>query len=45
MQYYNLDDIEKNHEAYAEGHTVVAANAVKKLVRKAPSELVPIAAG
>ena len=42
---YNLDDIEKNHEAYAEGHTVVAANAVKKLVRKAPAELVPIAAG
>ena len=42
---YNLDDIEKNHEAYAEGQTVVAANAVKKLVRKAPAELVPIAAG
>jgi malonyl-CoA decarboxylase len=40
---YNLDDIEKNHEAYAEGRNVVAANAVKKLVRKAAAELVPVA--
>ena len=39
---YDLDDIEKNHESYAEGRTVVASNAVKKLVRKAPvTELVP----
>jgi malonyl-CoA decarboxylase len=39
---YDLDDIEKNHESYAEGRTVVASNAVKKLARKAPvTELVP----
>ncbi len=37
---YDLDDIEKNHEAYAEGRTVVAANSVQRLLR--PSlELVP----
>ncbi len=40
---YDLDEIEKNHEAYAEGHTVVVANAVRRLVRKAPLELVPVA--
>jgi malonyl-CoA decarboxylase len=39
---YDLDDIEKNHEAYAEGHTVVASNAVQRLLRP-PLELVPIA--
>ena len=39
---YDLDDIEKNHEAYAEGRTVVASNAVQRLLR-APLELVPIA--
>ena len=38
---YVLDDIEKNHEAYAEGRVVVAANAVKRLVRKAATDLVP----
>ena len=39
---YDLDDIEKNHEAYAEGRTVVASNAVQRLLR--PSlELVPAA--
>jgi malonyl-CoA decarboxylase len=39
---YDVDDIEKNHEAYAEGRTVVAANAVQRLLR--PSlELVPVA--
>ncbi len=39
---YDLDDIEKNHEAYAEGKTVVASQAVQRMVR--PSlELVPIA--
>ena len=39
---YDIDDIEKNHEAYAEGRTVVAANAVQRLLR--PSlELVPVA--
>jgi malonyl-CoA decarboxylase len=39
---YDLNDIEKNHEAFAEGRTVVASNAVQRLLR--PSlELVPIA--
>ncbi|MBV9262477.1 MAG: malonyl-CoA decarboxylase family protein, partial [Pseudolabrys sp.] len=38
---YDLDDIEKNHEAYAEGKTVVASTAVQKLVRPA-LELVPV---
>ncbi len=39
---YDLDDIEKNHEAYAEGRTVVASGSVQRLLR-APLELVPIA--
>jgi len=39
---YDLDEIEKNHEAYAESRTVVAASAVQRLVR-APMELVPAA--
>jgi malonyl-CoA decarboxylase len=39
---YDLDEIEKNHEAYAEGRTVVASNAVQRLLRPA-LELVPIA--
>jgi malonyl-CoA decarboxylase len=39
---YDLDDIEKNHETYAEGRTVVASNAVQRLLRP-PLELVPIA--
>jgi malonyl-CoA decarboxylase len=39
---YDLDDIEKNHEAYAEGPTVVASTAVQRLLRP-PLELVPIA--
>jgi malonyl-CoA decarboxylase len=37
---YDLKSIEKNHEAYAEARTVVAANAVKRLVRGTPSEVV-----
>jgi malonyl-CoA decarboxylase len=41
---YDLDDIEKNHEAYAEGHTIVASNAVQRLARLT-LELVPITAG
>ena len=36
---YDLDDIEKNHEAYAEGPTVVASSAVQRLLRP-PLELV-----
>jgi malonyl-CoA decarboxylase len=30
---YDLGDIEKNHEAYADGRTVTAASAVRKLAR------------
>jgi len=38
---YDLDDIEKNHEAFAEQRTVVASSAVQRFLR--PSlELVPI---
>ena len=40
---YDLDHIEKNHEAFAGQRTVVASNAVKRLQRKI--ELVPAAAG
>ena len=39
---YDLDEIEKNHETYAEGQTVVASTAVQRLLRP-PLELVPIA--
>ncbi len=38
---YDLDHIEKNHEAFAEQRTVVASSAVKRLQRKI--ELVPAA--
>jgi malonyl-CoA decarboxylase len=40
---YDLDDIEKNHEAYAEARTVVASNAVKRLARVVNRDLVPAA--
>ena len=39
---YDLDDIEKNHEAYAGSRTIVASNAVKKLARPV-RDLVPVA--
>ena len=39
---YDIDDIEKNHETYAEGRTVVASGSVQRLLRP-PLELVPIA--
>ena len=39
---YDLDDIETNHEAYAETRTVAASSAVQRLLRS-PLELVPIA--
>ena len=38
---YDLDHIEKNHEAYAEGRTVVASGAVQRLLRP-PLEVVPV---
>jgi len=36
---YDIDDIEKNHEAYAENRQIVAASAIRKLAR-APRDLV-----
>jgi malonyl-CoA decarboxylase len=39
---YDLDDIEKNHEAYAGSRTIVASSSVKKLARPM-RELVPAA--
>jgi malonyl-CoA decarboxylase len=38
---YDIDDIEKNHEAYAEGRTIVAAAGIRKRAR-APKELVKV---
>jgi len=37
---YDLNDIEKNHEAYAEGRTIAASSTVKKLARGS-RDLVP----
>ncbi len=40
---YDLDDIEKNHEAYAENRAVVASSAVRKLARPGPTgDLIPL---
>jgi len=41
---YDLEDIEKNHEAYAQHRTVVAAPAVNKLARAAARDVVPAVA-
>ncbi len=30
---YDLGDIERNHEAYAENRTIMAASSIKKLAR------------
>jgi malonyl-CoA decarboxylase len=38
---YVLDDIEKNHEAYAQHRTVVASNVVTKLARAAARDVAP----
>ncbi len=40
---YDLEDIEKNHEAYAQHQTVVAASAVTRLVRAPARDVVPVA--
>jgi malonyl-CoA decarboxylase len=40
---YDLRNIEKNHEAYAEARTIVTSGAVKRLARAASSEIVPVA--
>jgi malonyl-CoA decarboxylase len=39
---YDLDDIEKNHEAYAQQHTVIAAGAVNRLLRASAREPAPV---
>ena len=40
---YDLDHIEKNHEAYAESRTIATAGAVRRLARFASRDLVPAA--
>jgi malonyl-CoA decarboxylase len=40
---YDLEDIEKNHEAYAQQQAVVSASAVTKLVRAPARDIVPMA--
>ena len=40
---YDLEHIEKNHEAYAQQHAVVAASAVTRLVRAPARDVVPAA--
>jgi malonyl-CoA decarboxylase len=39
---YDLDYIERNHEAYAQQHAVVAASSVSRLVRSPMREIVPV---
>ena len=40
---YDLDDIEKNHEAFAENRAVVTSSAVRKLARPGPTgDLIPL---
>jgi malonyl-CoA decarboxylase len=41
---YDLADIEKNHEAYAQQRTIVAASAITRLVRGAAQEVVAVSA-
>jgi malonyl-CoA decarboxylase len=38
---YDLEHIERNHEAYAQQHAVVAASAVTRLVRAPARDIVP----
>ena len=40
---YDLEDIEKNHEAYAEGRRVAASSAVRRHLRGTTKDLVPVA--
>ncbi len=42
---YDLDQIEKNHEAFAQSRVIAASSTVKRLVRNAPAELIPLIAG
>ena len=38
---YDLEEIEHNHEAYAESRTVVASSAIRKLARNSMLHLLP----
>jgi len=38
---YDLEHIEKNHEAYAQQHQVVAASAISRLVKTPARDVVP----
>jgi malonyl-CoA decarboxylase len=38
---YDLADVERNHEAYAQQHMVVASSAVTRLVRAPARDVVP----
>jgi malonyl-CoA decarboxylase len=40
---YELDEIEKNHEAYAQQRAVIAASAVTRLVKGSARDVVPAA--
>jgi malonyl-CoA decarboxylase len=43
---YDLEHIEKNHEAYAQQQTIVAAGAISKVVKKTPArDIVPAVEG
>jgi malonyl-CoA decarboxylase len=42
---YDLEHIERNHEAYAQQRTVVAANAVNRLVKAPVRDVVPVVGG
>ncbi len=39
---YELDDIGKNHEAYAQQRTVIAASAVTRLVKGSARDVAPV---
>jgi malonyl-CoA decarboxylase len=39
---YDLDYIEKNHEAYAQQHAIAAASIVTRLVTSPAREIVPV---
>jgi malonyl-CoA decarboxylase len=39
---YDLEEIEKNHEAYAEGRAIVASGAIKRLARNSTLHLLPV---
>jgi len=39
---YDLEYIERNHEAYAQSRAIAVSSAVRRLVRAAPAELVPV---